>query len=157
MKEELYRVNVDPFFLSREHRFNLKAFALCKEGKVHHLKYLILKPKVKKKAKPPEKKKPDLPLDDLMKVIAKYFRVSIEDIKGRVQGGNILKARQIYCYIARKDMGIRLRIIAASVNRITRNITHTCKSVDLIERNVNDRVTRKQHYQNVMDILESNG
>lgn len=152
MKEELHSVHINPFFLPRENRFELQVFAECENGKVHNLQYLVIKPEIKK-AEPVQKEKLDLPLTELMKVTAKYFKVSPEDIKGRVQGGPILKARQIYCYIARKKMGIKVRIIAASVNRLSCNITHTCNAVDLLERNVNDRVTRKEHYQNVMDIL----
>ena len=152
MKTESHTITINPFFLQKEEIFNLKTKAVTESGKVHAIEYSVINPR-KKKPKTIRNKKVDLPLDKLIKIVADYFKVSVLDIKGDYRGGNILKARQIYCYIARQKMGIRVRIIAASVNRLSCNITHTCKAVDLIERNINDRVTRKEHYQNVMSIL----
>ena len=154
MVAESRTITVNPFFLKRDAIFNLRSQAVTEDGKIHHLDYSISRVKAKPKPRKVTCKKITPSLDNAMKAVCAYFKVSASEVKGKFQGGNAVKARTVYCAIARIKMGFKLREIAETINKDHSTVTNGCRSMDRIGRTGSDQLTYQEHYRNVIQILQ---
>lgn len=67
-------------------------------------------------------------LDSLLTIVCNKLGVTIEDTKGTVRDAEIVRARQIYCYLA-KEMGYTFKKIGSIINRDHATVIYACKVV----------------------------
>lgn len=67
-------------------------------------------------------------LEKLLFVVCDKLGVNVEDAKGTIRDAEIVRARQIYCYMA-KEMGYTFKKIGAIINRDHATVIYACKVV----------------------------
>lgn len=67
-------------------------------------------------------------LESLLKVVCDKLGVTIEEAKGEIRDSEIVRARQIYCYMA-KSLGYTYKKIGAIINRDHATVIYACKVV----------------------------
>ena len=67
-------------------------------------------------------------LESLLKVICKKLDVTVQEAKGTIRDAEIVRARQIYCYMA-KEMGYTYKKIGSIINRDHATVIYACKVV----------------------------
>lgn len=67
-------------------------------------------------------------LESLLTLVCSKLGVTMEDAKGSIRDAEIVRARQIYCYLA-KEMGYTYKKIGAIINRDHATVIHGCKVV----------------------------
>ena len=67
-------------------------------------------------------------LESLLSVICKKLDVTVQEAKGIIRDAEIVRARQIYCYMA-KEMGYTYKKIGAIINRDHATVIYGCKVV----------------------------
>lgn len=67
-------------------------------------------------------------LESLLSVICETLEVTVQEAKGNIRDAEIVRARQIYCYMA-KEMGYTFKKIGAIINRDHATVIYACKVV----------------------------
>ena len=67
-------------------------------------------------------------LESLLSVICETLEVTVQEAKGTIRDAEIVRARQIYCYMA-KEMGYTFKKIGAIINRDHATVIYACKVV----------------------------
>lgn len=67
-------------------------------------------------------------LERLLSVICDKLGVTVAEAKGTIRDAEIVRARQIYCYMA-KEMGYTFKKIGAIINRDHATVIYACKVV----------------------------
>lgn len=67
-------------------------------------------------------------LESLLKVVCDKLDVTVQEAKGTIRDAEIVRARQIYCYMA-KEMGYTFKKIGAIINRDHATVIYGCKVV----------------------------
>ena len=67
-------------------------------------------------------------LESLLKVICEKLDVTVNEAKGTIRDAEIVRARQIYCYMA-KEMGYTYKKIGSIINRDHATVIYGCKVV----------------------------
>ena len=67
-------------------------------------------------------------LESLLSVICKKLDVTVQEAKGTIRDAEIVRARQIYCYMA-KEMGYTYKKIGTIINRDHATVIYGCKVV----------------------------
>ena len=67
-------------------------------------------------------------LESLLKVICEKLDVTVQEAKGTIRDAEIVRARQIYCYMA-KEIGYTYKKIGAIINRDHATVIYACKVV----------------------------
>lgn len=67
-------------------------------------------------------------LESLLSVICKKLDVTVNEAKGTIRDAEIVRARQIYCYMA-KEMGYTYKKIGSIINRDHATVIYGCKVV----------------------------
>ena len=67
-------------------------------------------------------------LESLLTVICETLDVTVQEAKGTIRDAEIVRARQIYCYMA-KEMGYTFKKIGAIINRDHATVIYACKVV----------------------------
>mgnify|MGYP003631825774 CR=1 FL=1 len=67
-------------------------------------------------------------LESLLAIICESLGVTVEDAKGTVRDAEIVRARQIYSYLA-KEMGYTYKKIGSIINRDHSTVIYACKIV----------------------------
>ena len=67
-------------------------------------------------------------LESLLSVVCDKLNVTIQEAKGTIRDAEIVRARQIYCYLA-KEMGYTFKKIGAIINRDHATVIYACKVV----------------------------
>ena len=152
---ESHTVTVNPFFLPKEEQFNLSALSHIHQSKITRLKFRIHT----------NHKKPELPelprlpklnsdLDNIAKVICEYFKITIEELSGPSQKGTIMKARKIFCAIARIKTRLSLQKIGEFVNRDHCTVRWAHRSIEELRMKVNIESGMNEHYEKIIQRFE---
>ena len=67
-------------------------------------------------------------LESLLKVICEKLDVTVQEAKGTIRDAEIVRARQIYCYMA-KEIGYTYKKIGSIINRDHATVIYACKVV----------------------------
>jgi chromosomal replication initiation ATPase DnaA len=67
-------------------------------------------------------------LESILKVVCDKLGVTVQEAKGTIRDAEIVRARQIYCYMA-KEMGYTFKKIGAIINRDHATVIYACKVV----------------------------
>jgi chromosomal replication initiation ATPase DnaA len=67
-------------------------------------------------------------LESLLKTVCEKLDVTVQEAKGTIRDAEIVRARQIYCYMA-KEMGYTFKKIGAIINRDHATVIYACKVV----------------------------
>lgn len=67
-------------------------------------------------------------LESLLSVICDKLGVTVAEAKGTIRDAEIVRARQIYCYMA-KEIGYTYKKIGAIINRDHATVIYACKVV----------------------------
>lgn len=67
-------------------------------------------------------------LESLLSVICDKLGVTVAEAKGTIRDAEIVRARQIYCYMA-KEMGYTYKKIGSIINRDHATVIYACKVV----------------------------
>lgn len=67
-------------------------------------------------------------LESLLTVICETLDVTVNEAKGTIRDAEIVRARQIYCYMA-KEMGYTFKKIGSIINRDHATVIYACKVV----------------------------
>ena len=67
-------------------------------------------------------------LESLLSIICEKLDVTVQEAKGTIRDAEIVRARQIYCYMA-KEMGYTFKKIGSIINRDHATVIYACKVV----------------------------
>ena len=67
-------------------------------------------------------------LESILKVVCDKLNVTVAEAKGTIRDAEIVRARQIYCYMA-KETGYTFKKIGAIINRDHATVIYACKVV----------------------------
>ena len=103
--------------------------------------------------KPMRNSDDDSELSAILSDVCMAAGVSVEDVRGESRVGKILRARQMYCYVTRKQEltpGVSqwyLREIGSVINRDHSTVIHSCEVVE------NMLKTKHKEYEKVINKL----
>ena len=134
-------IAINPFFLPEADQFNLHGIAQVGEGKVSQMKFKALFRKIEELDQDKiVKLKPTL--YNIAKAVCDHYQITINQLKSKSRKGDIMKARLMFCGIARLKTKHILADIGSFVNRDHATVLSSCKSLDSYRTNTkNDNIT----------------
>lgn len=150
---ESHIVAVNPFFLPEAEQFKLHGTSQVEDGKVSNMRFEAF---VRKFNKPelPQIPKLNPNLDNIAKIICDYFGITMKELAGPSRKGNPLKARKIFCAIARNKTGLSLSKIGKFVNRDHCTVLSSYRSVEELRMKVNIESGMDYHYEKIIQRFE---
>ena len=148
-------ITINPYFLTGDQRFNLEVVTETSDGKILGTKYYLQFPEEKPQKKEPPPKPIETDLFMLRSKIADYFGVSVKEMISTYRGGNAVKARQVFCAVARIRMGHKLSAIGDMINRDHSLVTYACRLMNKRDRFPDKRITIQEHYEKIIRLIGS--
>jgi len=98
------------------------------------------------------RRKKNITLDVIKKIVSKYYNVPITDLVSRSRKQKIVKPRQIAIYLARRYTDQPLQAIGKSFNRYHATAIH---AISTVEQGLKESARIKEHVKFFRDKLES--
>lgn len=137
---EAHNTTINPFFIHKTEEIKLHILAEIEKGKVQRMVFDTYEA-VHELPKPIKIKKKNATLDLIIQEVSGYFNVLPEDVKGKSRKGNIMKARIIYCTIARETTKCSFAVIGMEVNKDHATVMNSIKSLKMYSTKILDDTT----------------
>ena len=142
---DIHEITINPCILQRCDAYNLKSFAFVKEGKVQTFSLTMIdKYQSPEEIRRHQRAKPELHW--IAKVTADHFDIKVSDIAGKVRYGNIMKARLIFCAMARHKTEHTYEKIGEFINKVHTTVRYARKSIDRQRAIITDEKNIWEHY-----------
>lgn len=149
---ESHEITINPSIFQRCDAYNLKSFALVQNGKVQSFSLTMTEvyqsPKEVK-----QYQRSSTTLFKIAMVTANHFNILISDIAGNSQKGDVMKARLIFCAIARNRTEHTLENIGLFINRNHSSVFNAQKSIDRQRAILTDEKNIWEHYLEIEELL----
>ena len=153
MMIEAHEITINPSIFQRCDAYNLKSYALIQDGKVKMFN-LTVTDTYQSQEEIMRYQRVKLSLFKIAMVTADHFNIQISDITGKCQAGDIMKARLIFCVMARSKTEMTLERIGLFINRDHATVRHAQKSIDRQRAHLNDEKNIWEHYLEIEHLLK---
>ena len=149
---ESHEITINPSIFQRCDAYNLKSWALVQDGKVKAFN-LTMTGAYQSPEEVKQYKGFKTTLFKIAMVTADHFNILISDIVGKSRTGDIMKARLIFCVIARNRTEHTLESIGLFINRDHSTVCHAQKSIDRQRVQITDEKNIWEHYLEIEELL----
>ena len=142
---EPFKTSIDPLCIPHSEQYNLFVLAKIENGKVQAMKMDTSKVSIRK-IEAFQLPKIEATLENIAEAVSTYFKVTVDDMKGRCREGDIMKARLIFCAIAKLKSNCSLAKIGAFVNRSHCTVLNANNSVHQLGKKADGSLSLYEHY-----------
>lgn len=150
---EPYSTTINPFCIPHAQQYDLYILAKIKDGRVQAMKIDTSKREIKR-VKSIQEPKIEATIENIAEAVSIYFKITIGDLKGKCRKGDIMKARNIFCSIAKLKSGLSLGKIGAFVNRHHCTVISADNSVHQLGKKFDGSLSLYEHYVKIKERFE---
>ncbi len=143
---ESYTIDVNPNCISELERYKLQGLMQVDCGKVCDLMLIAFKKIPKPK---PKTRKLIVSISNISEAVADHFGISLKALQGKSRKHNIMKARMIYCVLAREKTKQSTSKIGALVNKDHATVLYHSKTFKKCIDNPIDNPDILNHYNQI--------
>lgn len=154
---ETHQVRVNPHFVPESEYIILNASVNAEANKIGNIFLDVEHYQEKPTGIVPingVKVEPNLPA--IMERVLMFYHVSIKDLIGRSRKNPEMKARNIFCAVARQKTRCSLTEIGFMINRDYASVRNACKSIRESERKAINGDTTYKEFQRICHMFKNN-
>lgn len=153
---ETHTIHVNPFFVPKTVSIVISASVNSEYQKIRNIIFDIrCESTIKEIERPIIVSKIEASIPAILERVIMYFGVTIKEVVGRSREGNVMKARKIYCAIARQKTAASYAEIGSIVNRDHATVMNACKSVKRSEKKAIDGDTTFKDFQKLNNLFRN--